>query len=57
MTGWFVDIDNEVTSQCPYVLVLSTSSGCHQLDGIWFGSQESAYEYLLDEVLDQPALP
>lgn len=59
-TGWFADIDHEVSHDYPWQPVLAFADGDHRqvasMD-VWFASREECEAYIAGHVIGQGLLP
>ena len=48
---WFADIDEDSVSEYRWAPFVQVTGGVHQLDGIWFKSEEDCERFIVEEIL------
>lgn len=53
MSKWFADIDEDHLGgdSYPWVACVQVTGAVHQLDGIWFSSEEDCERFIEEEIL------
>ena len=50
MKQWFADVAEDGSDEYPYAAFIQVTGAVHQLDGLWFSSEEDCERFIKEEV-------